>query len=331
MMDLEELRGVQAGERSTDSLQPLRDSFYREVAEYIDGLREERARAAERADDPFGSEAVRHLTDEIETAQEVAEAIYDRRLGKVVKRASLAAAGMPTDDEGLTDEEVALFGAVVEEIESRRSAVLSAFAGEGELSAVDALQDSDAALDGAGGSDSGNASGERPTPGASDAERRSGDASTPGSAGDADERVDPDPGGTPPETRSTPGEPPIEAAGDAGLDASEAMGGGAAPEPPRADASDGTPPTGERSGADPPGEDRSGDAGEDGHPDAEGATPDGGRLAADRATVRITTEVGEIMGVDEHVYDLADGDVVTLPSANAEPLLERDAASRIDR
>lgn len=276
-MNLDELRAVQAGERSTDSLQSLRDSFYQDVAEYINGLREERARAAERADDPFGSEEVRHLTDEIETAQEVAEAIYDRRLGKVVKRASLAAAGMPTDEEGLTDEEAALFAEVVGKIESRRDAVLSAFAGEAEVPAAD-LDDGPPVS---------------------------------GSSG-ADDRLDPEP------ADQEPADPVHDAGGamaGGGFAASEAMGGGMDGESPP----DG-PPTGERS-------DR---REQDQRTDAGGATPDGGRLAADRATVRITRDVGEIMGVDEHVYELADGDVVTLPSANAEPLLERDAASRIE-
>jgi len=309
-MDLDELRAVQASERNTDSLQSLRDSFYRDVAEYVNGLREERARAAERADDPFGSEEVRHLTDEIETAQEVAEAIYDRRLGKVVKRASLAAAGMPTDEEGLTDEEAALFDEVVERIESRRDAVLSAFAGEGEI-------DPDAGAIGADGSD-GDAGGADPV---------GSTGSDPASAGADDGRTDPDPV---PGDAVTGRDP---ASGE--FDASEAMGGSATP--------GGPPDAPDRGGADHAGDsgrdeaDRGGDSDRDGvdhddreRADPEGATPDGGRLAADRTTVRITRDVGEIMGVDERVYDLADEDVVTLPSANAEPLLDRDAASRIE-
>jgi DNA replication factor GINS len=324
-MDLDELRAVQAGERSTDSLQSLRDSFYRDVAEYIDGLREERARAAERADDPFGSEEVRHLTDEIETAQEVAEAIYDRRLGKVVKRASLAAAGMPTDEDGLTDEETELFAAVVEEIESRRGAVLSAFAGENETTTIDP--------DGASGADHEDAGTPAATPGdrqhtsPPDADGERSGKTGHGDADGAGDRVDPDPvareadadvapdpdrgAPTPTGTDTTPN---VDGT-DAGFDASEAMSG----EPV-------TETTPERT----PGSDRSEDADTDRRRETEEATPDGGHLAAERATVRITRDVGEIMGVDEHVYDLADGDVVTLPSANAEPLLSRDAASRIE-
>jgi DNA replication factor GINS len=309
MMDLDELRAVQAGERKTDSLQSLRDSFYRDVAEYINGLHEERARAAERADDPFGSEEVRHLTDEIETAQEVAEAVYDRRLGKVVKRASLAAAGMTVDEEGLTDEEAELFAAVVDEIESRRGTVLSAFAGEAEMPSSGSGVTTDAATDESSVSDT-------PQP-----DRHPPHDSDPG-RDDADERADPDPAGHAPDpapgggdAASGTGDPVVGTAADAdaGFDASEAMGS-------------------ERGS---PGDDRRDTDGGDlsdetERPDAEGATPDGGRLATERTTVRITRDVGEVLGVDDSAYDLADGDVVTLPSTNAEPLLERDAARRIE-
>ncbi|MGM0448886.1 MAG: hypothetical protein ACQERM_11665, partial [Methanobacteriota archaeon] len=49
-----------------------------------------------------------------------------------------------------------------------------------------------------------------------------------------------------------------------------------------------------------------------------------------RATVRITRDVGAIFGVDEREYELASEDVVSLPVENADPLVQRDAAERID-
>nr|NIS33676.1 hypothetical protein [Actinomycetota bacterium] len=64
--------------------------------------------------------------------------------------------------------------------------------------------------------------------------------------------------------------------------------------------------------------------------------PDGGSAAEpagddeDRLTVRITAPVGEIYGVDDRVYTLDAEDVVTLPTPNAKPLLDRGAAQRID-
>jgi DNA replication factor GINS len=50
----------------------------------------------------------------------------------------------------------------------------------------------------------------------------------------------------------------------------------------------------------------------------------------ERTTVRIKRDVGSILGVDEREYDLESEDVVRLPSSNAEPLLARDAAERIE-
>ncbi len=319
-MDLDELRAVQTAERRTDSLQSLRDSFYQDVAEYINGLREERARAAERADDPFGSEEVRHLTDEIETAQEVAEAVYDRRLGKVVKRASLAAAGMSADEDGLTDEEADLFAAVVNEIESRRGAVLSGFAGETDIASTASgteVNDPESAVPetvpapdpprpGQGPSEaSDHGQGNAETPTGPDPSKRGGRST-------ADDRDTTEGTKRPDGDTTTPG-----------FDASEAMGGGGAPTEQTLKGGQDDLPEGVPDDDHPGGDERT-------SPGAEGATPDGGEPAADRTTVRITRDVGEVFGVDESTYSLADGDVVTLPSANAKPLLERDAADRIE-
>ena len=155
-MNLDRLRAVQAEEREADSLRPLPDAFYREVADYLDELRQQRAELAAASDDPFGAEDVRRLTDEIENAEEVIEAIYERRVGKLVKRASIAAAGMPGDDEGLTSEEAELFRDLVAQIEDHREAVLASFASGGR---PDALADEatggagDTAVDGHPGTD----------------------------------------------------------------------------------------------------------------------------------------------------------------------------------
>ena len=64
----------------------------------------------------------------------------------------------------------------------------------------------------------------------------------------------------------------------------------------------------------------------DGEPTAADSAPS----ATDRVTVRITTDVGPILGVDEREYDLRRDDLVTLPAPNARPLLEQDAAEQID-
>ena len=117
-MELEEIQSARSRERRTDSLQPLADSFYTEAGEFITELRAKRTEIAAEADDPFDSSEVRRLTNSIETAENTVEAIYERRVGKVLKLASLDAAGMSTDDNGLTPEERDLFGTLTDAIES---------------------------------------------------------------------------------------------------------------------------------------------------------------------------------------------------------------------
>ncbi|MFB6070446.1 MAG: hypothetical protein ABEJ76_05425 [Halanaeroarchaeum sp.] len=129
-MDLDELRAVQTRERATDGLQELRDTFYADVATYLEDLRERREDAAAEAENPFRDPTVNELTDEIETAEQVAEAIYERRIGKLVKQASLAAAGMPDDQTGLTAEERDLYGDLVDRIEENKTEVLDVIAGD---------------------------------------------------------------------------------------------------------------------------------------------------------------------------------------------------------
>jgi DNA replication factor GINS len=131
-MDLSELQDVQRTERQMDSLQHLSDTFYEDVAEYIAERKAERRRLASKTDDPFGDPAVGRLTDEIKTAEEVVQAIYDRRIGKVVKLASFDAADMKTDTAGLTSEERELFDDLVARIITNREHVLSVLGGEGE-------------------------------------------------------------------------------------------------------------------------------------------------------------------------------------------------------
>jgi len=52
--------------------------------------------------------------------------------------------------------------------------------------------------------------------------------------------------------------------------------------------------------------------------------------ADDRRRVRVTQDVGEIFGVDGEEYFLQEGEVITLPALNAEPLLDKDAAVRVN-
>jgi DNA replication factor GINS len=282
-MNLDELRSVQAKERRKDSLQHLRDSFYGDVAAYIGDLKAQRKRAAEAAADPFSSPEVGRLTDEIETAEEVVDAIYERRVGKVVKLASFAAADMPVDEEGLTSEERELFDDLVVRIEENRATVLDTLAGSrgrpAESDGADATEAADAPRV---GEESVGAAGPTPSDGNVLADAMGGASTATGASGEGVAEPDAPPAD---ETAAAPSADAVRGGDRDGGDA-------------RAESDDGPATTAE--------------------PNTE------------RTTVRITRDVGAILGVDDREYDLAREDVVTLPAANAEPLLQRNAAERID-
>ncbi|ELY79843.1 DNA replication complex subunit Gins51 [Natrinema pallidum] len=319
-MNLDELRSVQSKERQKDSLQNLRPAFYQEVGEYIADLEDERDRVAEQADDPFSSPDVSRLTDEIETAKDVVEAIYERRMGKLVKQASLAAAGMPADDEGLTAEEGDLFDDLVERIGSNKSRVLDVLEGvEESVTETDAGAGSPPTSDVPPTADAGGLEARTETQPAGDA-----------TADDA-----------PPAPPDAPS-PAVDSAADAaaddssGVSAADVMGGAepsvGATDGTGADRTDGTGPADQPlsavsdSGADRPVDSPAADA------DAAPATDEGRDAAAgiDRTTVRITSDIGSILGVDDREYTLTSDDVVTLPEQNAAPLVEREAAERLE-
>ena len=321
-MNLDELQSVRDRERQSDSLQQLRNSFYADAGELIQQLREERDRAAERAEDPFDDPEVSRITNNINTAEQTVEAIYERRVGKLVKMASFAAADMPTEDEGLTAEERELFESMVASIENNRDRVFAVLDGEDP----DVAESSDTTPNGtpdAGGSPTAEPSGADATESLGDPEQSTGvDAAdlmgngqeTPSlDAVDSESATD----GSDPEPPVPPQEPPVQ--GDAG--ASDNAG----PDPTET-ANRGTD------------QNRAADTGAAMDPTPDSRSDDGTNAVSsgddsgvDRRTVRITRDVGEILGIDERAYDLASDDVVTLPAANAEPLVERDAAEPLDR
>ncbi|USZ71735.1 hypothetical protein [Natronosalvus halobius] len=305
-MNLDELRTVQSKERQKDSLQHLRPSFYKEVGEYIANLEAERERVAEAADDPFSSPEVGRLTDEIETAKDVVEAVYERRMGKLVKQASLAAAGMPANDEGLTAEESDLFTDLVDRIQGNKQRVLDVLDGN-EAEAEDAVAET-------------TASSESTVP---DPSADPGDAlaDVAGSATD-ESAVDPSSEGSVSAADAMGGDLP--ASDD--VDAAEAAEAGAASGPRVGDTDDVPPPPPDEP---PANREDAGDAESDaettGGEDSSDLAPD-----IDRVTVRITRDVGSILGIDDREYTLATDDVVTLPEQNATPLVEREAAEPLE-
>ena len=341
-MNLDELQSAQARERQSSDLQHLRSSFYQEVGEFIGELTEKRARAVEAADDPFSEPEVRRLSDDIETAEGTVEAIYERRVGKVVKKASIAAAGMPVEEDGLTTEEAALFDELVDRIEENRETVLSVLDGSPSVScSVDGI--GDGAPEGTGGAPG--SSGTGPDPEGTDRDTASAGGDTQrgdtdgisaadlmggGSDAPADEPAPPDEpadaaaeptAGAPPPSDADPDVPAVEAVPPA-TDGPTPADGAADPGP---QPSDDTPEVGAAAGPTAPnGRAESGEPPSDG-----GSTATGGQQGLRRATVRITADVGSIVGADDRDYDLAPEDVVTLPEPNADVLVEKDAAERL--
>jgi DNA replication factor GINS len=361
-VDLDELRSVRRTERESSTLQHLRDSFYRDVADYVERRKDDYRRQMAEADDPFAaSEEVEHIKDEVETAEDVAEAIYERRVGKVVKMAAFAAADMSADEEGLTAEERELFDDLVARIRQNRETVLATLAGDGPSVSPDddGAGGDEGAAEQPPGSTVGEAAPDAPVvdaPGGDESGVLSEAMGGAGGAGGTDGLPDggdgprPEPSGPTPADASTSG--PADASADAaGVgDGPDPTGGGPASGGEPVDGPIGAGGERSRTGAgpdaredpSPPGEapiptpDGSGAAGSPTGAGTEtagaGSDADGASLAGstDRVTVRLTSDVGSIFGVDEREYDLASEDVVTLPTTNAQPLLDRGAAERLD-
>jgi len=303
-MQLDELQSVRDRERQTDKLQQLRESFYVEAGEFIQQLRAERDRAAERADDPFDAPEVNRLTDEINTAEQTVEAIYEKRVGKIVKAASFAAADLPAEVNGMTQEEQELFDQLVADIKANRQQVLDVLAGD-----APAVSDTGTspANDDAGSPPVDDGRGEEP-------------------AGPGQPTTDPS--------------PPAEA--EEGVAAADLMGGDPSPpEPVQETRSEGSdqqpePPEGEKlrndggdvEAADPPASTGAPATAEQ-STGGETTSADEPPTEVDRRTVLVTDDVGTFVGSDDRDYDLERDDVVTLPAANADLLIDRDAAERL--
>ncbi|SHH38424.1 DNA replication complex subunit Gins51 [Halobaculum gomorrense] len=335
-MDLDELRSVQSKERTKDSLQHLRDSFYEDVAAYLAERKRQRDERATTVENPFSDEQVRKLSDEIETAEEVVESLYERRVGKVVKLSSFAAAGAPTDTEGMTVQEAELFEDLVVRIEQNKSRVLDVLDNGAD---IDIDIDAPAAT-----ADDGRHAGVG-TPGApATAESAAGtpedESAQPQSGGVLAEAM----GGEAGDGESTVPAASVDTDADTGAEAAREIDAADGDRPGPGDAGaagveEAGPPV-EAADAGGPSEefvpgsepDRSGDA----VPPASSTDTGGGDADTDagadteRRTVRITRDVGQILGVDEREYELASDDVVSLPTANADPLVERDAAEPIE-
>ena len=129
-MNLEDLREIQIEERTRSDLQPLLDSFYVDVSEYLQNLRVEKENILQEDVDSVDAKTIRRIDDEIKTVVGVVEAIYDRRVGKILKGASLTAAGLGERDGSLAGEEVGLFRDLVELLQNNRNEILQRVSSE---------------------------------------------------------------------------------------------------------------------------------------------------------------------------------------------------------
>ena len=335
-MNLEELQTARDRERQTDKLQQLRETFYADAGEFIQQLRTERDRAAERADDPFDAPEVNQLTDEINTAEQTVEAIYEKRVGKIVKAASFAAADLPAEAEGMTAEEQELFDTLVGNIKGNRQHVLDVLAGENPESPANQPGESQQESAEERGSVTDETTEQGTETGVSAADLMgTGDEKSQGEPADKE--------AVPPEG-SSHGHPPEQP--DPVGDASEQETGTPEPDqtpaknpPHQGDAvrNDGGKPA---TVGDEPGQ--LGGKAEQVQPESP-SQPDGPALegegkpadrgerseAIDRRTVRITDDIETFIGSDERDYDLETDDIVTLPESNANLLIERDVAKEL--
>jgi DNA replication factor GINS len=391
-VNLDELQSVRDRERQTDKPQQLRESFYEDVGAFVEQLRTERDRAAERHDSPYADE-VMQLTDEIDAAQQLVEDIHERRIGKVVKAASLEAADLTPEVNGLTTEEQDLFGQLVADIEHHREDVLAVVEGESQtgqsgeaesrteqtrregstagpagegatpsseasapegsnVSAADVMGSSGDSTDGAAADTTGRQSNRRrngsreedsrsehPDPEAMRPDTAPGD--TADGAGDSGPRSDPasrdDAGGSDRRTdtgdsgrRTDPaGDSPPRQGPESNTDATASDGGRTDPADRNAPGETGRQTRDTATETTPPAS-GSGDTQPDTHSQAERreSTPTIG-AGVERERVLVTRNVDTFVGSDDRDYDLAADDVVTLPTTNADILVERDAARRL--
>jgi DNA replication factor GINS len=315
-MNLEELQAARDRERQTDKLQQLRESFYADAGEFIQQLQTERDRAAERADDPFDSPEVSQLTDEIDTAEQTVEAIYEKRVGKIVKAASFAAADLPAEANGMTREEQDLFDALVENIKTNRQHVLAVLDGE-EPPPED-------------GTDGPTA----PEPDISAADLMGTGAETqtePNEGISASTDLQSRPEAATGESESAPPEPESGEYPPAGGDQppAEAQRADRDMSPQGTDRVTQQTPEPEAESPETPA--YRGDAVKNSESQRATATESeaGPPTAVERRTVRITDNVGTFVGSDDRDYDLEQDDIVTLPESNASLLIERDAAEQL--
>ncbi len=371
-MNLDELQSARDRERQTDKLQQLRESFYADAGQFVTQLRAERDRAAERADDPWNSPEATRLNDEIETATQLVEDIYERRIGKLVKAASLDAADLATNVDGMTAEEQELFDVLVSDIKRHREHVVETISGttqsssestqSSEASATHSADEASAthSVDTDGTPQTQETTAESPhgqsaepsAPSQSETSRSAESMAADAMGGGGETPTPPQPSEFAPEAATHADDTaddvavPTESSSTTETSASEtsvpetSASETSVPETSASDASASeTPPSehpshreseagGHRSAA----TDTARSSATQEQPESVSTQEPSGRIGdggVSRERVLVTDDVGTFLGFDERDYDLAADDVVTLPSPNAEILVNRDVARRL--
>ncbi|PTD94006.1 hypothetical protein C9439_04710 [archaeon SCG-AAA382B04] len=116
MVNLEELRDLLRKERRMDELTELDDNFYPQVGSYIKDLENEIDKKQE-------ENKKQMLRDERESAKRFIEKIFDRRIGKVIRLASLNTKGLSVKEKNMTIEEREIFTSLKDELKEGRKKV----------------------------------------------------------------------------------------------------------------------------------------------------------------------------------------------------------------
>ena len=95
-MNLNDLKVIRSNERSSRKLTQLKPNFYLDVNAYLNSLRMSNDQKKK---------------DELDNALKVIEAVYDKRVAKIIKLASLKAKGH-AEDVPLTEEELKIYNGI---------------------------------------------------------------------------------------------------------------------------------------------------------------------------------------------------------------------------
>lgn len=115
-MNLEILRDVLRKERRVDELIELDNDFYSKAGKYIQDL-EKHIKNEENENKEL------MLKDEKESSIKMAQKLFERRMGKIIRLASLNARGLEINEDKMTNEENDMFKSLTKELDKGREIV----------------------------------------------------------------------------------------------------------------------------------------------------------------------------------------------------------------